>query len=165
LGNLAFVVPIVRGFARDMDATSAIGRAIIAVALHPARSNRVLAAEINVSEATIRRARRQIRDDAVSDAGGPAGDDAVDAAVERIGMDGRVRKLPVRPPERPLAVSREASPEEEPDERLLCIWCPDPQAPAPRREIVTGYLAGRLGSPMPASCCRAEQVAWSRSRR
>lgn len=69
---------------------SALERASAAVAAHPEKSNRALAAEIGVAEPTVRRARRQIKDAAVDD----AVDDAVDAAPEsRVGRDGRRRRI------------------------------------------------------------------------
>lgn len=58
-------------------------RAAKAVAANPEKSNRALAAEIGVSEPTVRRARE-----------GTASHDAVDT---RLGLDGKVRKLPTRP--------------------------------------------------------------------
>ncbi|MBT1509495.1 hypothetical protein KIP88_03175 [Bradyrhizobium sp. SRL28] len=65
---------------------SAMERAAAAIAAHPEKSNRVIAAEIDVAEPTVRRARQRIRD--------AGGDDAVDDAVGRIGRDGRRRRLP-----------------------------------------------------------------------
>jgi hypothetical protein len=68
---------------------SALDRAAAAIAAHPEKSNRVIAAEIDVAEPTVRRARQRIRD--------AGGDDAVDDAVDgRVGRDGRRRKLPGR---------------------------------------------------------------------
>jgi len=57
--------------------------AAIAVAAHPAKSNRAIAAETGIPEISIRRARNST-----------ASNDAVD---KRIGLDGKTRRLPTTP--------------------------------------------------------------------
>ena len=58
-------------------------RAAAAVAANPQRSNRAIADEIGVDEGTVRKARRATADDSAVD-------------EPRIGMDGKVRRLPTR---------------------------------------------------------------------
>lgn len=71
----------------------ALARAAEAVAATPERSNRAIADDIGVSEPTVRRART-------------ASPDAVD---ERMGLDGKVRRMP-RPPEPEPSIEDEVEP-------------------------------------------------------
>jgi hypothetical protein len=77
-------VPVHRWAARaDPQGESALDRARVAIAAHPEKSNRAIAAEIGVGEPTVRRARTAI---AVTQ-GSDAPDDAPDQG--RVGRDGK----------------------------------------------------------------------------
>lgn len=79
--------------ADPLTKATALERAAEAVAAHPEKSNRAIAAEIGVGHQTVRRAR------AAAKAAAPGGtvDGTVDETVGRVGRDGRRRKAPAKP--------------------------------------------------------------------
>jgi hypothetical protein len=86
--------------------TSALERAAEAVAANPEKSNRAIAAEIGVSAQTVKRARAAGKT--------VAHDVAVDVAVdvevdERVGRDGRRRKLPAKAADAPKTDDKEVA--------------------------------------------------------
>lgn len=81
----------------------ASARAAKAVAENPDKSDRAIAAEIGVSPMTVNRARPTVTDD----------------TVERVGLDGKVRKLPRRTPKEFYATPDD---EDEDDNSATAIW-------------------------------------------
>jgi hypothetical protein len=95
--------------ADPLTKATALERASAAVAAHPEKSNRAIAAEIGVDGKTVAKARSSLMNIDLPKAGRES---AVDSAVEgRVGRDGRRRKVPAK-----AALSRGSAPKTDDDE-------------------------------------------------